>query len=258
MKEVDLLRQVVRRRFERAQCRKVLAQTGRHDLMDLLRIRQVAQAHGTQVAQRDAWRQAIADQLDDGPRQQDLAPVGRGHDARGAVHRRRRTSRCRGARRCRHEGRSAREARRPSVGFGPPVSANCSASAASRASTGSPKTANMPSPVVFTTVPRWDSTAARASASCRASARAMRSRFALPEPRAALDVREQDGDDCRRIDRTHIAIIASIGWAGRRRSRAPRGRHAISRVSPAVETARSAPACARRDRGVTGPSADAR
>ena len=80
-----LLRQVVRRRLERAEGREVLAQLGMHRLVDVLRAREVAQPHTAQVAQRDPCRQLLPDRLHGSLREQDLATVGSPHDACGAV-----------------------------------------------------------------------------------------------------------------------------------------------------------------------------
>ncbi len=80
-----LLRQVVGRRFERAQCGEFLAKLGMHRLVDVLRTREVAQPHAAEVAQRHARRQSLADGLDDRLREQDLATVRGAHDAGRAV-----------------------------------------------------------------------------------------------------------------------------------------------------------------------------
>ncbi len=84
----DLERQVVRRGLQRAQRREVPAQLRMHELVDALRIGEAAQAHGADVAQRDAVRQAVADELGRRLRDQHLPAVGGGHDPRGAVDRR--------------------------------------------------------------------------------------------------------------------------------------------------------------------------
>ncbi len=81
----DLLRQVVRYRFERAQRRKMRAQRRMNHLVDPLRAREVAQACGTKVAQRYAGRQSRFDQIGDRLRQQHLSAIGGAHDARGTV-----------------------------------------------------------------------------------------------------------------------------------------------------------------------------
>ncbi|HLW12350.1 MAG TPA: hypothetical protein VKU81_06600 [Casimicrobiaceae bacterium] len=80
-----LLRQVVRYCFERAQRGKVFAQRRMHHLIDPFRPREVAQAHGTKVAQRHAGRQPRFDQIGDGLRHQHLSAIGGAHDARGTV-----------------------------------------------------------------------------------------------------------------------------------------------------------------------------
>ncbi len=82
----QLLRQVVRRRLQRAQCGKFLAQRRVHHLVDALRTGEVAQAHRSQLAQRDAVGQATAHQCRHCMRQQYLPTMRSVRDARGAVH----------------------------------------------------------------------------------------------------------------------------------------------------------------------------
>ena len=64
---------------------EILAQLRMQQLVDLLRSRQVAQSHRTQVEKRCARRHAVANQLGQALRQQDLSAVGGAHDARGAI-----------------------------------------------------------------------------------------------------------------------------------------------------------------------------
>ena len=171
--DVDLLRQVVRRRLERAQRREVLRAAA-----DARPGRRARGARGRAAAPRPgraarppAGRRS-AHEVDDRLRQQHLAAVRGAHDARGAVDRRCRSSRCRDARRRPRAGRSARAARArrwPRIG-----ERELEVERRATASSASSKAALTPSPVVFTTTPRWRSTAARGSASCRASAAAIR------------------------------------------------------------------------------------
>ncbi len=79
--------QVVRYRLQRAQRRKVLAQRWVRNLVDMLRLGQIAQPHGTEVAQRDACGQALGDEIGHCLRQQYLAAVRGAHDSRGTIDR---------------------------------------------------------------------------------------------------------------------------------------------------------------------------
>ena len=54
----NLLRQIVRRRFERTQRREILAEAGVYELVDMLARRQVAQPHAAKIAQGYRRRQA--------------------------------------------------------------------------------------------------------------------------------------------------------------------------------------------------------
>ena len=56
-----------------------------HELVDLLRSRDVAKVDVAEVAQRRCGRQSIADESDDWLRQQDLTPMGYAHDPRCPV-----------------------------------------------------------------------------------------------------------------------------------------------------------------------------
>ncbi len=56
-----------------------------HDLIYELGIRQIAQAHAPQVAQRNSWRQAVGDQCDHRLRHEYLSAMRCIHDARGAI-----------------------------------------------------------------------------------------------------------------------------------------------------------------------------
>ena len=81
----ELLRQVVRRRFERAQRREILPQVGMQDLVDVLGRRQVLEPDAAEIAKRDRRGQAGADLVDDRLRDQDLAAVRDAHDPRRAI-----------------------------------------------------------------------------------------------------------------------------------------------------------------------------
>jgi hypothetical protein len=80
-----LLRQVVRRRGERAQGGKLVSQRRMHDLEYALGTRQIAQADGAQVLQRDGGRKPLGEQYRERLRGQHLAAVSRRHDPRRAV-----------------------------------------------------------------------------------------------------------------------------------------------------------------------------
>ena len=58
-----------------------------NELVDVLALRQVAQADAAEIAQRNPRRQAFANVVDDGLGQQYLATVCRTHDSRRAVDR---------------------------------------------------------------------------------------------------------------------------------------------------------------------------
>ncbi len=60
--------QVVGRRFERAQRRKVLPQLRMKHLINVLGAREIAQSHASEVAERHTVRQPLADRFDDGSR----------------------------------------------------------------------------------------------------------------------------------------------------------------------------------------------
>ena len=81
----ELLRKVVGRRFERPQRRELLPQLRVDHLVYVLWMGQVAQPHGTQVAQRHAVGQTITNEIDDRLRQQDLPAMRRAHDPRSAI-----------------------------------------------------------------------------------------------------------------------------------------------------------------------------
>ena len=81
----DLLRQVVRRRLERAQRREIAAQIGMQQLEHALRCGKIAQADRAEIAQRSAGRQTVARERDDSVRHEDLTAVRRGHQARRAI-----------------------------------------------------------------------------------------------------------------------------------------------------------------------------
>jgi hypothetical protein len=82
-----LLRQVVRRRLERAQRGEVAAQRGVLQLVEALGAGEVAQPHEAQVVQRQRLGQPAAHHVDDRLRQQHLPAVRGAHDARRAVER---------------------------------------------------------------------------------------------------------------------------------------------------------------------------
>ena len=77
-----LLRQVVRRRLERAQRRKLLPEVRMQDLVDVLGRGQVLQPDAAEIAQRDPRGQALAEGIDHGVGKQHLAAVRRTHDLR--------------------------------------------------------------------------------------------------------------------------------------------------------------------------------
>jgi hypothetical protein len=81
----DLLGQVVRRRLQRSQRRKRLAQRRVDDLVHALRMRKIAQPYEAEVAQADFARNAITDQVDGRLRHEDLPTVRGVHDPRGTV-----------------------------------------------------------------------------------------------------------------------------------------------------------------------------
>ena len=84
---VELLRQVVRRRLQRAQRRESRAQLRVLELKHLFGPGQIAQPHPAQVDERRALRQAALDAFGQCFRQQRLPAMRRAHDSRGAVHR---------------------------------------------------------------------------------------------------------------------------------------------------------------------------
>src|SRR5207249_12072342 len=61
-----LWRKIIWRRLQCAQCWKALSKPRVDELIDSFRRREIAQAHGTQVAQRDIRGQPIFDQRRDG------------------------------------------------------------------------------------------------------------------------------------------------------------------------------------------------
>ena len=81
----ELLRQVVRRCFKRAQRRKLLPQCRMHHLVDALWLRKVTQPDTPEIEQRDPFGQTTSQQCGDGLRQQDLSTMGGAHHARGAI-----------------------------------------------------------------------------------------------------------------------------------------------------------------------------
>ena len=83
----ELLRQVVGRRLERAQRRKILPQLRMQHLVHVLGCRQIPQPDRAEIAQGDLGRQPVADAVDDRLRHEDLPAVGRFHDARRAIDR---------------------------------------------------------------------------------------------------------------------------------------------------------------------------
>jgi hypothetical protein len=83
----QLLRQIVRYGFERAQGREILAKPRVHQLERVLRSREIAQPHRAEIAERYVGQQPITDELRHGPRQQHLPRVCCGHYPCCAVHR---------------------------------------------------------------------------------------------------------------------------------------------------------------------------
>ena len=173
--------------------REVPRQVVDHHLVDLLRSVHVAQAVRSPRSTRstDAGS-AVAGQDGRDGGADDLAAVRDRQDPRHSVERRYRSSRRRGPRRRRRGAPSGRAA-----GRSRPRSrarrARCAASAASTAATGSAKTASIPSPVVLI-----DRAAARLDALAQervvlGERRAHRPRVLLPQARASLDVREEEG-----------------------------------------------------------------
>jgi hypothetical protein len=81
----QLRREIVRRAVQRAQRGKVAAQARMRHLVDALRRRQAAQLYRSQIPQRDAGRQAIANERGDRLRDQHLTAVRDAHEPRGAV-----------------------------------------------------------------------------------------------------------------------------------------------------------------------------
>ncbi len=81
------MREIVRRLFQRAQGREVGAQLRVQELEEALGPREIAQPHAAQVAQRRLFGQPRTEQLANALRQQHLAAMRGGHDARRAVDR---------------------------------------------------------------------------------------------------------------------------------------------------------------------------
>ena len=87
-KRRELLRQVVRRRFQRAQRRERLPKARMQQLVDSFRARESLEAHLTKVAERDPLVQPSDQPIRDRLREQHLATIGKRHDACRAVERR--------------------------------------------------------------------------------------------------------------------------------------------------------------------------
>jgi hypothetical protein len=83
----QLLRQVVRRRLELAQRRKLLPKLRMHDLEDCLGGREPLQPHAAEIEQRHPVGEPVLHRLGHRPRHEDLLPVRRPHDPRRAVDR---------------------------------------------------------------------------------------------------------------------------------------------------------------------------
>ncbi len=81
----DLLRQVIRNRLQRSQCREIRTQLRMLDLIDVLGARQIAQANATEIAQRHAVGQPVPNKVGDSLRNQHLPTVRRTHDPCGTI-----------------------------------------------------------------------------------------------------------------------------------------------------------------------------
>jgi hypothetical protein len=71
------MRHVVEEALGRAQRRKIRGDSWSNDLEDAIRVEQILERMRPQIAQRDAWRQAVASQVAGGPRDDDLLAVRR-------------------------------------------------------------------------------------------------------------------------------------------------------------------------------------
>ena len=87
MKLRELHGKIVRHAFQRTQRGKLRGQIRRDELIEMLGPREIAQAMLAQVTELHARRQMIAHQFLGGQRDQHLAAMGRGEDARHAIQR---------------------------------------------------------------------------------------------------------------------------------------------------------------------------
>ena len=173
-----------------AQRREAGGEVGRQDLVDVLGLDEVAQPVLAEVEERDAGGEVVGHQVGGGAAHHDLAAVGDVVEAGGAVHGGPEPVAVALLGLAAVQPHPDPERVRPASGSLPRE--RWAATAAATPAPGSSNTAATPSPRNLNTAPSWSGDHLRQEPVVLGQVVAHRGGRGLPEPRAALDVREQE------------------------------------------------------------------